>query len=188
MKALSRLNSNRQNGGVLIIGLLLLLVLVILGIAASQSSIIQTKLAGNFRELNMAFESAEAGNRWPSAWLLSRGRTALSRPFPCVDQCDGSSRVWQQGIYPGSPTPKDGIWESARAFGIDPTDDSDTDVRVPQVQSQPKFIMEQQQFLRDDLAGSPQKGVAYYRVTTVGEGARGDTHAVVRAVIAKRFE
>ncbi len=188
MKYAPRLNRSSQRGAVLIIGLLLLLVLIILGVAASQSSIIQVKLAGNFRDLNKAFESAEAGNRWPSAWLLSRGRTALSRPFPCVDQCDETSRVWQQGIYPSSPSPKDEIWTSARAFGIDPTDDSDAEVRVPQVKSQPKFIIEQQQFLRDDLAGSPQKGVAFYRVTAASEGTRGDSNAVVRAVIAKRFE
>jgi type IV pilus assembly protein PilX len=173
---------------VLIIGLLLLLVLVMLGLAASQGSIIQVKLAGNFRDLNMAFESAEAGNRWPSAWLLSRGKTALSRPFPCVDSCDSNSRVWQQGIYPSSPTPKDAVWASARGFGIDPTDDSDVTARVPQVHSQPKYIIEQQQFLRDDLAGPPHKGVAFYRITTAGQGSRTESVAVIRAVVAKRFE
>jgi len=184
----SHMAGSNQRGAVLLIGLLLLLVLIMLGLAASQSSIIQVKLSGNFRDLNRAFEAAEAGNRWPSAWLLSLGKTAVSRPFPCIDQCDASSRVWQQGMYPSSPSPKDAIWESARAFGIDPTDDSDVNARVPEVHSQPKFIIEQQQFLRDDLAGNPHKGVAFYRITTASEGSRADSSAVVRAVVAKRFE
>jgi len=188
MKTHSRLTRRTESGAVLLIGLLLLLVLIMLGLAASQSSIIQLKLSGNFQDLNRAFESAEAGNRWPSAWILSLGRTAVSRPFPCVDQCDTSSPVWQQGIYPSSPSPKDAIWESAREFGIDPTDDSDVAARVPEVHSQPKFIIEQQQFLRDDLAGNPHKGVAFYRITTTSTGSRVDTSAVVRAVVAKRFE
>jgi type IV pilus assembly protein PilX len=188
MKHRSGLAARHQGGAVLIIGLLLLLVLVLLAVAGSQSSVIQVKLSGNFRDLNRAFESAEAGNRWPSAWLLSRGRTALSRPFPCVDQCDQTSPVWQQGIYPSSPGPKDAIWASARAFGTDPTDDSDTAARIPDVRTQPKFIIEQQQFLRDDLAGNAHKGVAFYRVTTASEGSRADSTAVVRAVVAKRFE
>jgi Tfp pilus assembly protein PilX len=48
--------------------------------------------------------------------------------------------------------------------------------------------MEQQYFRRDDLAGDPQKGLAYYRVTARGIGQRSNSDAVLRSVVAKRFE
>ncbi len=179
---------HKERGAVLIVGLMLLLVLVILSVTASQSALIQERLAGNFRDLSLAFESAEAGTRWSTAWLQSLGRTALSRPFPCSTGCDSVSRVWETGVYPSSPTAMDATWNTARAYGIDPTDDSSLSVSVPLVYSQPRYIMEQQQFLRDDLAGDPQKGVAFYRVTSRGLGARPNSTAIVRAVIAKRFE
>jgi type IV pilus assembly protein PilX len=178
----------RQQGAVLIVGLTLLVVLIMLGIVASQSAVMQQRLAGNFRDTSLAFESAEAGTRWASAWLQSLGRTALSRPFPCGADCDETSQVWEQGVYPAEPGPGDELWDTSRTYGIDPGDDTDTSESVPLVHSQPAYIMEQQQFLRDDLAGEPQKGVAFYRVTSRGIGARENSTAIVRAVMAKRFE
>lgn len=181
-------NLKLQRGAVLVVGLTLLVVLMILGVVAAQSAIIQQRIAGNFRDISLAFESAEAGTRWASAWLQSLGRTALSRPFPCGADCDNTSRVWEQGVYPSEPSPQDSIWEAARVYGINPSDDTDTLASVPLVHDQPGYIMEQQQFLRDDLAGDPQKGVAFYRVTSRGIGMRENSTAIVRAVMAKRFE
>ncbi|MSQ98698.1 MAG: hypothetical protein EXR85_05295 [Xanthomonadales bacterium] len=178
----------KQNGAVLLVGLMLLVVLVVLGVAGFQSAIIQEKLSGNFRDQSVAFEAAEAGTRWSSAWIQSLGKGALARPFPCSSGCTNTSRVWEQGVYPDSPTPKDALWSTARAYGTNPTNDSNLAVSVPMVHSQPTFIMEQQIFLRDDLAGAPNKGVAFYRISGRGIGERSSSSAIVRAVIAKRFE
>lgn len=178
----------RQRGAVLMVGLVLLMALVILGVAASQSAIIQERLAGNFRDTSLAFESAEAGTRWSSAWLQSLGKTSLSRPFPCSSGCDNDSPVWEVGVYPTDPAPTDETWDDARQYGIDPSNDEEVAGGIPLVHDQPAFIMEQQIFLRDDLAGDPQKGVAFYRVTGKGTGQRQASAAIVRAVVAKRFE
>jgi hypothetical protein len=48
--------------------------------------------------------------------------------------------------------------------------------------------MEQQHFVRDDLAGPPFLGVAYYRVTSLGNGARTSSAAIVKALVAKRYQ
>lgn len=188
MNQIPFLSRKKQEGAVLLVGLMLLVVLVVLGVAASQSAIIQEKLSGNFRDSSVAFEGAEAGARWSSAWIQSLGKGALSRPFPCSSSCTNTSRVWEQGVYPDSPTPKDALWAAARTYGINPTDDSNLNLSVPMVHDQPSYIMEQQIFLRDDLAGAPNKGVAFYRITGRGIGERSNSSAIVRAVIAKRFE
>lgn len=178
----------RQKGAVLLVGLAILVVLAVLGISFSQSAIMQERLAGNFKDLSLAFQSSEAGVRWPSAWLQSLGGNTLSRPFACEGTCDSSAKVVKVGQFPSHPLPADSYWPSARGYGVDPNDDSDLGMSVPMVSSQPRFVIEQQYFRRDDLAGDPQKGVAFYRTTSLGTGQRNNSDAVVRSVLAKRFE
>lgn len=178
----------RQGGAVMIIGLGLFVVLAVLGISYAQSGVMQEKLAGNFKDFSMAFQSAEAGLRWPAAWLQSLGGNTLSRPFPCQGQCDATAQVLEKGQLPNHPTPHDAFWSNTRPYGIDPSTDNNTGLSIPQVSQQPRFVIEQQFFRRDDLAGEPQKGIAFYRATAVGTGLRQNSDAVIRAVLAKRFE
>lgn len=178
----------RQSGVVLFLGLMLLLMLTLLGAVYFQDAIVQGRLAGNFKDLGQAFEASEAGGRWGASWLQSRGGGALERPWPCALECDQSSPVWHIGQYPAEPQPSDGLWATANSYGIDPGSDEDLLMRVPLVHDQPRYIMEQQYFRRDDLAGDPQKGLAYYRVTARGIGQRSNSDAVLRSVVAKRFE
>ena len=178
----------RQKGAVLLVGLGIFVVLALLGVTYAQSAIMQERLAGNFKDLSVAFQSAEAGTRWPSAWLQSLGGNTLSRPFPCRGSCDMTAQVFEVGELEHYPTPHDELWASARSFGTDPSNDEDLGVSLPVVDSQPRFVIEQQFFARDDLAGDPQKGVAFYRATSIGTGMRKNSDAIVRSVLAKRFE
>ena len=178
----------RQRGAVLLVGLVIFVVLAILGVTYAQSAIMQERLAGNFKDLSVAFQSAEAGTRWPSAWLQSLQGNSLSRPFPCSGDCDSDAQVLEVGQFPSQPTPHDDFWESARVYGVDPSNGESLGMAIPVVNSQPRFVIEQQFFRRDDLAGDPQKGVAFYRATSLGIGLRKNSDAVVRAVLAKRFE
>ena len=93
------------------------------------------------------------------------------------------------GEYPSEPGPKDTLWATARTYGLDPTDDTavDPNQSFPMVITQPRYIMEQQHFARDDLAGPPFMGVAYYRVTSLGNGARSSSTAIIRVLVAKRY-
>lgn len=178
----------QQKGAVLLVGLVLFVMLALLGISYAQSAVMQEKLAGNFKDFSMAFQSAEAGTRWPSAWLQSLGGNNLGRPFPCMTGCDTSNRVLGAGNLPSRPTPGDSFWQSAWSFGTDPSNNQDLGATLPVVAAQPQFVIEQQFFRRDDLAGDPQKGVAFYRATSLGTGLRKNSDAVVRSVLAKRFE
>ncbi len=177
-----------QRGAALLIGLVLIVVLILLSLSYTQSAIIQQRLAGNYKDISLAFQSSEAGARWGSAWLQSLGGGTLSRPFPCQSNCDNTSRVWLVGQYPSHPEPGDTFWASARIYGVDPADDINLGQHVPLVSSQPRFIMEEQYFRRDDLAGDPQIGVAYFRVGSLGNGRRQNSDSIVRTVVAKRFE
>ena len=79
----------RQQGVVLIVSLVLLLVLTILGIAAIQSTSLEERMAGNQRSHQLAFEAAEAG--------LRQGEQALNG-LASLPPFDGSVL----GYYPNS--------------------------------------------------------------------------------------
>lgn len=50
---------HEQRGVALIVGLLFLLILTVLGLSASQGSIMQERMAGNVADANVAFQQAE---------------------------------------------------------------------------------------------------------------------------------
>src|SRR5262245_23418731 len=52
-----------ERGTILITSMLLMLVLTIMGITAMQMSRMQERMAGNTRDLNLAFQGSEAGLR-----------------------------------------------------------------------------------------------------------------------------
>lgn len=57
----------RQQGFVLVVSLILLLILTILAIGAASSSSLQSRMAANAQDMNLAFQSAESGlTRWMS--------------------------------------------------------------------------------------------------------------------------
>lgn len=58
----SRLKTSQQ-GAVLIVGLVMMLLMTIIGLAAIRGSDLQERMAGNMRDRNLAFQSAEAGVR-----------------------------------------------------------------------------------------------------------------------------
>lgn len=53
----------RQKGSALIIGLIIVLMMTLLGITTLRTTALQERMAGNERDLNVAFQSAEAGLR-----------------------------------------------------------------------------------------------------------------------------
>jgi type IV pilus assembly protein PilX len=60
MENIMNKNTSRQNGSVLIISLIVMLVLTILGVSGMKSSIVEEKMAGNVRDKQLAFQAAEA--------------------------------------------------------------------------------------------------------------------------------
>ncbi len=55
--------SNKQNGAVLIVALLMLLLLTIIGISSMRGSTMQERMAGNMRDQSIAFQASETSLR-----------------------------------------------------------------------------------------------------------------------------
>lgn len=66
-----------QRGAVLVVSLLLLLVMTVLGLGASQSTRLQERMAGNQRDVELAMQGAEASLR-AAELLLDLGRVVIT--------------------------------------------------------------------------------------------------------------
>ncbi len=87
------LTGSKQGGAVLIVALVLLLVLTILGTAGIQNTLITERMSGNYHDIAVAFESAEAGLRSGERLLVD----ASTHAALLFDGTDGSWRVPELG-------------------------------------------------------------------------------------------
>ena len=61
----------RQQGAILIVSLLMLLVLTLLALATMRAATFEERMAGNARDVNLSFQSAEAALRAAAAAILT---------------------------------------------------------------------------------------------------------------------
>ena len=79
----------RQGGAALVVGLILLVVITLVGVAAMQGTSLQEKMAGNLRDSNLSFQASEAVLRHCETILQ---RTMLFR-WPCWPSRDDSANT-----------------------------------------------------------------------------------------------
>lgn len=85
----------RQQGAVLIVALIMLLVMTLIGVTGLSSTTMEERMAGNMREVNTAFQAAEAALREGETFLEAatlpefNGSNGLYQPAP-----GGTAQVW----------------------------------------------------------------------------------------------
>jgi type IV pilus assembly protein PilX len=98
-------NASYQSGAVLVISLIMLLLLTLIATTGMQTSSLEEKMAGNMRDKNLAFQSAESA-------LKAAGSSLPPATSPSV--------AGTGGVYSVTPTPnlnetelvKDSFWTS----------------------------------------------------------------------------
>lgn len=171
---------NHQSGAVLILSLIMLLVMTVLGVTAMQSTVLEEKMAGNFRDRNIAFQAAEAALRNGEAWLLSIG----SAPIPDIS---GSAGV----VYKLATLPSTWPWSGTGAgfVTVDGMEESPPVTRV--INSAPRRLIEEIQFVNDgDLTigtGQAKEGNMQYRITTRGTGGSDNAMVMAESLYSRRY-
>ena len=72
-------DKNSQQGWVLVIGLVVLVMLTLIAMALMRTTLLEEKMAGASRDINLSFEAAEAGLRGAEALSKVR-RTTVHSP------------------------------------------------------------------------------------------------------------
>jgi type IV pilus assembly protein PilX len=189
MHSLSSLATmKQQRGAVLIVSMLLLLVMTVLALGASQTTRLQERMSANMRDRDLAFESSEAGLR--SGERIIDSLTVA--PTPCTS---GRCQIYDRNILPTNLAFQTQTWWTAQSW-LYTTDESFSITAVNAIKgggmagADPQFVVEEIEEVADSLsvppAGPPPSRI-YYRVTSAAQGGTAQAQVVLQSTFARRY-
>jgi type IV pilus assembly protein PilX len=153
-------NRRRQSGTALIIALIFLLLMTLLGTSSMRTSTMQERMAGNMRDWNLGFQSAEAALREAEEWLLDQDVLPEFNDANGFYQINSPDRpVWTGTVH----SPGSGFLNYPGA--------------VDGVARQPRYYIERLTSIKPAGTSTeigPMEDIFYFRVTAVGYGAAAD--------------
>lgn len=181
-----------QDGAILITALLILLLLTLFGISTMDTNILEEKMAGNMRDRNSAFQSAESALRVAENWLawLSTQTTtpdisnANIWAVKALDAAlDTSNDIpWWKEVNPdnGLPIFKDQDWWDANAVTVS----GDDELPDGTLASQPAYVIEKLPPSPTGLGAGESLEAAdvYLQITARGVGGSPNTVVVLQSV------
>jgi type IV pilus assembly protein PilX len=174
--------NNRQNGATLVIAMLLLLVLTVLGLTTMNMTRLEERMAGNSRDVNLAFQGAEAGLR--DAEERVRAWNEFTLPASCsAAPCS----VWTMNYLPVDLRDQPLTWwqTNATEYGVAGTQE------VTEVTRDPLVVVEDLDFVYDTATTSTgyghPPGRSFYRITANSAGASNTAEAVLESTFVQRY-
>jgi len=168
---------HHQQGAVLVISLILLLILTLLGVTSMSSSNLEEKMAGNLRDKEIAFQSAEAALREAERIIESTTLTAFD--CSCTDglcNCkDGDCvKYWTDATLD--------VWNTAGRY-------EEYSTTFAETTSKAKYIIEFMNFITPagsaiayvPTIGDPQM----YRITAIGTGRTDGARVMLQTTYQK---
>lgn len=164
-----------QRGAVLVTAMLLLMVLTIIGVTVMQMSRMQERMAGNSRDVNLAFQAAEGALRNAEGFI----NNLTVQPIACsAAPCE----VWQETAASSPVANEDATWweTNGQDFGLETIDG---------VKEEPKAVVEELGFVRTDggVVEPPEDGRDFYQVTARSTGGSGQTEVVIQSTFTKKY-
>ena len=172
----------RQRGAILVTSLLLLLILTVLGIAMMKMTNMQDRMAGNTRDVNLAFQGAEAavrtGEEEIRLLIAPAGGPQLEATAACA--------ICDTGVLPvdiDAPGRFNWTANATPAPGIKTPGKLDDD---------PQYKVEHTQFVANGMDcgttdANCNAGRDVFTVTGRSTGASGRANTVVQTTYARRF-
>lgn len=170
---------NTQRGAVLVVSMLLLLVLTILAVGASQSTRLQERMAWNTRDVDLAFQASEASLRAAEKYIAETPSLTT-----CATPSSSTCKILQQGHFATfdlGQQSKEWWQTNGKPFGTDTTQE------VQGVTEEPRFVIEEFQTVPFSLTvghGAPP-GKTYYKSTAWSFGGTETSQAVVESVFSR---
>lgn len=181
MAPLTPFPQRRQSGTVLLVSLIVLLVMTLLGVASMRGATLEERMAGNWRDQNIALQAAEAALR-AGEESIPEGFEPDLYIFPCTVAAECG--VFEpDGAIRNSALDADANWEdSARRYEGD----------ISGAAAAPRFVVERRAYVRDHLGTGHgehlETGVHLFQVTARGAGQTEATARVLQTGIARRYD
>jgi type IV pilus assembly protein PilX len=177
--------SRAQSGMSLFPALMFLLVLSVIGVAALNSTLMQEKMVSNTKDINLAFQAAEAGLRDAEADVVRNITNGTVFSASCTQGLCTPPSTWSS---PSSLDISKAIdWSNSgltRSYGA-----YTSSTALPDVAAQPQYVIEKLSTLPIGPGGSagiglpglPLNGGAAYRLTVLATGVRAETRVILQS-------
>jgi type IV pilus assembly protein PilX len=177
-----------QKGAVLIVGLVMVLLITIVSLAAIRGTGLQENMAGNMRDRNIAFQAAESA--------LREGETILS-PAYTGDFPSFSCTPGQGACKDLSATPSESVLYLTKEAWLLAAKESTLEIK--EVANKPSYLLEELEVDMGasaaaegsaiDVGGMMVTGDATpYRATARGFGLSQEAEAIVQSAYKRRFK
>ena len=172
-----------QNGVILVVSLILLLVVTLIATTNMETSILEERMAGNIQDYNMAFQAAEASMEAAEDWLSNQ----IILPTPSTD---GSTPVWtSEG--PGQVGDTDEWWDERNVAWW--TANADAVPGLTGVASQPQYVIEEhfQSLTGQSLTigtGNTSVTRVMHRVTSRGVGGNANAEVMIQSTYLRPYD
>lgn len=184
------ITGHHQQGVVLILGMIMVLLMTIVGLAAIRGTGLQETMAGNMRERTIAFQHAEAGLRVGESWVgvsdIADNAFDGTVAGEYGDLGLADSAVFTTSIREW--TPED--WQSrSKDSGLQLAGDADAET--------PRYLVERLNVLAQQAAEATGSGIDLgsldatgieidmYRITARGSSPSGNSDAIVQSGFRK---
>ena len=169
--------AQRERGAVLILGLIMLLLMTVVGLAAVRGTGLQETMAGNMRERHMAFQAAEAGLREAEDELENVVNNAFDGTTKGLlpDQSQVDQPLVSQWVLED--------WENNAVL---------TDLELENIKdaNRPRYVIEKLPVAKIEVrkmlgcSQDPEEfcfDVEYFRVSSRGVGGSGESESIVQS-------
>ena len=169
----------KQSGAILVVSLIMLLLLTLIGVAGTQVTGLEEKMANNSRDQNLSFQAAEAALRAAEIKVLSKDTTI-----------EFDSKTENGLLSEDEPLPNyfdPAIWGDEKSFLFDSG--------IEEVATQPRYFIKYVKDSTPSNIGSCNYGqgakcgviVSYFIVTARGTGAMDTSQSYLRLYYGKKF-
>ena len=172
---------NSQQGSVLIISLVIMVVLTILGVSGMRTTLLEEKMAGNMRDSQLAFQAAEA--------TLKQAEHYIEQNVVSISSFDNDG---SDGLYDKST---ERPWESINWDDADSIEHSNFDTNYS-INTPPRFIVQHlvsQTSNIDELnldnygQGTGAGRVEMFLITARATGSSGSSVVTLQSTYGKRL-
>lgn len=164
-----------QRGAVLVVSLIILLIMTIIGVSSMKNTTLEERMAGNLRDQNLAFQSAEAA--------LIEGENYLENTLLIVT--DGTAGLHDRNAAP-DVFDADTWANNVKSVGaVSLNDDQNARYFIEKIGDVSKSTGKDLTF---DPGGNKTKGgdITGYRVVAIGEGPSGTAQSILSSYYGKK--
>lgn len=156
-----------QQGAVLVVGLVLLLLLTIIGLSGARDAALQERMSGNMHDLQVARQAAEAALRTGEQFARSSASLVVGTGGVVeLDERSGSRDYWHDTFN----------WKD-KAVQLH------AEEQLEGVATQPFYAIEKLDFTCTSIAAGAMEEIEVYRVTARGVGRSSKAEVFLQSIV-----